>query len=128
MIEKLTALWKRCETKELAKIFEAYMKNIGVKKYSEKNSDAINTYLADGKSTGWNRVSCYYKKDNANYGEEDLAITLRKRSGDYLIIERKLERAFEVDYSGIRHYDEKLLNEIISDHKPLFDELIKIGA
>ncbi|NFM84781.1 zinc ribbon domain-containing protein, partial [Clostridium botulinum] len=32
--------------------------------------------------------------------------------------------AFEVDYSGIRHYEENLLNEIMKEHKPLFDSLM----
>lgn len=43
-----------------------------------------------------------------------------------MIIERKGERAFEVDYSGIRHYDETLLNQIVEDHRALFDSLFKI--
>jgi len=77
--------------------------------------------FTDGKSTNWNRVQCYYHKDSQKYGEEDLLIALRKRAGNYLIIGRQSNRAFEIDYSGIKHYDEVLLNEIIKEHKPLFE-------
>lgn len=122
---KLEKIWKSCETKQLAKIFEDYMESIGVRKYSNRRKDNTNTYMIDGKSTNWNRVQCYYHKDSAKYCEENLLLVLRKRSGDYFIIGRKEERAFEVDYSGIRHYKEKLLNEILEEHKPLFDALFE---
>lgn len=123
MKEKLTNLWKTCETKQLAEIFETYMKSIGVRKWDGRRKDNRNTYLADGKSTGWNRFTCYYHKDSPSYGDEDLLIVLRKRAGDYLIIGKRGDRAFEVDYSGIKHYDENLLNEILQEHKGLFDTL-----
>lgn len=121
MIDKLIKLWKTYETKQLANVFEQYMKSIGVKKYDSRRKDNSNTYLIDGKSTNWNRVQCYYHKDSQKYGEEDLLIALRKRAGNYLIIGRQSNRAFEIDYSGIKHYDEVLLNEIIKEHKPLFE-------
>jgi hypothetical protein len=57
---------------------------------------------------------------------EDLDITSRKRAGYYLIIGKKGQRAFERSYDSIVHYDEELLNEIIKEHKPLFDELINL--
>lgn len=66
----------------------------------------------------------FYYKDCVNYADEDLSIVLRKEAGNYLIIQRKGKRAFEIDYSGLKHYDEKLLNEIMNDHKPLFDKLL----
>ena len=121
MIDKLIKLWKTYETKQLANVFEQYMKSIGVKKYDSRRKDNSNTYLIDGKSTNWNRVQCYYHKDSQKYGEEDLLIALRKRAGNYLIIGRQSNRAFEIDYSGIKHYDEVLLNEIIKEHKPSFE-------
>lgn len=123
--EKLINIWKFCETKQLAKIFEEYMKSIGVREYDPRRKDNDNTYMIDGKSTNWNRVQCYYHKDSHKYCEENLLLVLRKRAGGYFIIQRKENRAFEVDYSGIRHYDEVLLNEIIEEHKPLFDTLFE---
>jgi hypothetical protein len=126
--EKLTEVWKSCETKQLAKIFEDYMKSIGVRKRDGKRKDNSNSYMIDGKSTAWNRVQCYYHKDNEKYASEDLLIVLRKRSGDYLIIERLSKRAFEVDYHGVITYDESRLKEIIDEHKPLFDALIALTA
>lgn len=44
------------------------------------------------------------------------------------IIQRKKDRAFEVDYRGVIHHDEALLQEIVKEHKPLFDDLIKYYA
>ena len=126
MKDQLIKLWKTCDTRQLAKIFEKYMKSIGVKKYDGRRKDNNDTYLVDGVSTSWNRVQCYYHKGPTKFGNENLLIVLRKRAGDYFIIERKSKRAFEVDYHGVIEYDEKLLNEIISDHKPLFDTLFKL--
>jgi hypothetical protein len=128
MQEKLINLWKVCDTKQLANIFEEYMKSIGVRKHDSRRKDNTNTYMIDGKSTEWNRVQCFYHKDSIEYCHEDLLIVLRKRSGNYFIIQRKNERAFEFDYSGLRHYDEKLLKEIMEDHKPLFDLLFYIAS
>jgi hypothetical protein len=123
MIEKLTALWKICSTKQLAKAFEEYMKSLNIKKWRSNRKDNSNTYLIDGESTHWNRVQCYYYKDTQSFGAEDLKVVLRKEAGNYLIIAKKGNRAFEIDHRGIRHYDEILLNEIIEEHKPLFDLL-----
>jgi hypothetical protein len=125
MVGKLTAVWHKCKTKQLAAIFESYMESIGIRKYDERRKDNTNTYMVDGKSTGWNRVQCYYNKDSTRYCTEDLLLVLRKEAGNYFIIQRKGDRAFEVDYSGVRHHDEALLAEIMKDHKPLFDTLLE---
>ncbi len=122
----LFELLQKCETNQLANIFENYMKSIGVKKLDRRRKDNANTYSIYGDCTNWNRVECYYYKDSTEYSEEDLDITLRKRAGYYLIIGRKGEVAFERSYDSVVHYDEKLLDEIIKEHRPLFDELIKI--
>lgn len=127
MIKKqLTSVWRNCKTKQLAKIFEDYMKSIGAEK-SKVQDDKINTYLIDGKSTNWNRIQCYYRKDSAKFWDCDLVLVLRKEAGDYFIIEKKTKRAFEVDYSGVRNYDEALLNEIMQEHKALFDILLQLA-
>ncbi|GAA0076159.1 hypothetical protein UT300005_05370 [Clostridium sp. CTA-5] len=112
------------DTKELARVFVEYMISIGVRKFDRRRKDKVNTYSVDGDSTGWNRVECYYHKDSIKYCEEDLDITLRKRSGYYLIIGRKGERAFERSYDSIVHYDYKLFNEIVQDHQKLFQMLL----
>lgn len=126
MQEKLVKLWHNCETKQLASVFENYMKQIGTNKYDSRRKDNSNTFLIDGKNTNWNRVECFYYVGLNNYGEENLLIVLRKKAGNYFIIGRKGERAFEVDHSGIRNYDETLLNAIMDEHKALFDELFKL--
>lgn len=126
MIEKLTNVWRKCGTMELAMMFENYMKSIGARKRDERRNDNNNTYMIDGKSTHWNRVQCYYHKDSTKYCEENLLLVLRKKAGDYFIIQRKENRAFEVDYSGLRHYDEALLNKIMEEHKPLFETLFRV--
>jgi hypothetical protein len=125
LIEKLTKVWEKFGTMELALLFEGYMKSIGAKKVDERKKDNRNTYAIDGESTGWNRVQCYYHTDSTKYCEENLLLVLRKKAGDYFIIQRKEYRAFEVDYRGVQNYDENLMNEIIKDHKPLFDTLFK---
>lgn len=125
IIEKLTKVWEQMETKQLAKIFEEYMQSMGIRKYDRRRKNNVNTYIIDGKTTNWNKVEIYYQKESLKFGEENLSITLRKRSGNYFIIQKKSIRAFEVDYSGVRHYDECLLNEIYNEHKQLFDNLFQ---
>ena len=124
LIEKLTSLWKTRETKQLAKIFKDYMESIGAKKWNSKRKDNLNTYLIDGKSTDWNRATCYYYKECANYADENISMVLRKRGGSYLIIAKRGIRAFEVDYHRVLHYEEELLKDIIEEHKPLFASLL----
>lgn len=124
--EELTKLWKTCETKQLANIFKKYMESMGVKKWDSRRKDNLNTYFIDGKSTGWNRATCYYYKDCVNYADENLLIVLRKRSGSYLIVGKQGKRAFEVDYHGVLHYDEDLLKEILEEHKSLLDALLAL--
>lgn len=128
MQEKLTKVWRVCETRKLGKIFKAYMEGLGVNKWTSKATGTINTYLIDGKDTDWNRVSCYYNKDSDRYGNEDLKLVLRKRAGSYFIVERYGVRGFEADHHGIIHYDEKLLMEIMADHEPLFQKLFNLAA
>ena len=119
--EKLIEFWKICETKQLAQIFEEYMKSIGARKYDGRRKDNRNTYLIDAKSTNWNRVQCFYDEKDWNvYGEENLLLVLRKKAGNYLIIAKEGKRAFEVDYSGLVVYDEELLTSIMKEHEPLF--------
>jgi len=122
MKDKLIQVLKKCETKELGNLFKTHMQTKGIRKLDRRRKDNSISYLIDGESTGWNRVQCYYHNGSELYSEEDLLIVLRKRSGFYLIVERRGVRAFEYDYS-LRHYDEKLLNEIYNDHKELFDNL-----
>lgn len=112
------------ETKELAMVFEKYMQRIGVKKLDRRRKDKSNTYSIHGNCTNWNRVECYYHKDSTKYCSEDLDITLRKRAGYYLIIGRKGNRAFERSYNKVISYNEELFNEIVQDHKMLFQMLL----
>lgn len=125
MKDKLVQVLKNCETKALGELFKIYMESKSIRKCDRRRKDNSVSYLVDGESTGWNRVSCYYRNGSEKYGDEDLAITLRKRSGFYLIVERKSVRAFEYDYE-LRSYDDNLLNEIYKDHKELFDSLFDL--
>jgi len=126
MQERLTKLWKTCETKQLANIFKKYTESMGLKKWDGRRKDNSDTYYVDGKDTNWNRVTCYCYRDAASYANHNLEIVLRKRSGSYLIVGKQGKRAFEVDYRGIVHYEEDLLQEIMKEHKELFDTLFKI--
>lgn len=125
MKDKLTEVYNTHETKQLAKVFEDYMKSIGARKHDGRRKDNTNTYVVHGDCTSWNRVTCYYQKESEKYREENLEIVLRKRAGSYMIISKKGARAFEVSYGDIVYYEEELLKEIMAEHKPLFDMLIK---
>lgn len=125
MVEILTKIWENGNTLSMAKIFESYMKSIGAKKYDDRRKNNQHTYLIDGRSSNWNRVECYYYKDSTKYSEENLTLVLRKKSGDYFLVKKEGLRAFEVDYSGLKHHDKDLLQEIIEEHKFLFDTLCK---
>jgi len=124
LIEKLTNLWKICETKQLASIFKKYMESLGVQKWDARKKDNRNSYYASGKDTNWNRATCCYYKDCENFANENISITLRKRAGSYLIVAKQGTRAFEVDHNGVLHYEEDLLKEITKEHKSLFDVLL----
>lgn len=109
----LIKVLKQCETKELANIFESYIKSIGVKKLDRRRKNNSNTYSIYGDCTNWNRVECYYYKNSTEYGQQNLDITLRKRAGYYLIVAKNGIRAFECSWDNkIIHYNEELLNEI----------------
>lgn len=102
----------------MAVIFERYMHSIGARKMDKRRNVNSNTYLIDGKDSSWNRVECYYHKDNdTTYGTEDLSVVFRKRHGRYLIVSRKGKRALEISYGHIIKHDKRLLIEIINDHK-----------
>lgn len=49
---KLIKLWEMLNTKQLANIFEQYMKNKGIRKYDGRRKSNCNTYMIDGNSTG----------------------------------------------------------------------------
>lgn len=124
MKDILIKVLEQCETKQLANIFENYMKSIGIKKLDRRRKDNTNTYSIHGDCTNWNRVECYYHKTSTEYSKENLDITLRKRAGYYLIIARNGERAFECSWGNeILHYNEELLNQIICEHEELFNSL-----
>lgn len=120
---ELTRYYEELETKQLADIFIKYMQELGIKKHDGRRKDNFNTYWVDGKSEKWDRTMCHYYKDTQVFAEDDIGIILREKAGHYLIIQRKKQRAFEIDYRGIVTYDEELLKEIIKDHGRLFEML-----
>lgn len=126
MEEKLIKVWKTFSTKELALVFERYMKSIGVEKDDRRKKNQQKSYFIDGKSTNWNKVECYYFQKGKPYYNIALKIVLRKEAGNYFIMQNGGERVFEVDYSGIRNYKPDLLEVTINAHKPLFDALFAI--
>lgn len=84
--EVLERYYRTKDTRDFALLFENYMKEIGASKLDRRRKDKSNTYQIDGKSTNWNRVSCYYYKNNGDhhqYGKFELCIVFRKRAGDY---------------------------------------------
>ena len=100
------------------------MQSIGARKVDGRRKDNSNTYIIDGDDTNWNRVSCYYyKENNLTYGQESFEIVMRKRSGYYLLIEQQDTRPFETDGKHILHYDEKLMKQLINEYSGFFELL-----
>lgn len=133
----LTDYLNNHDTKELAITFESYMESIGARKQDRRKKDNSNTYLIDGDSTNWNRVECYYHKDNdLKFGNEEFEIVMRKRAGYYLLIQSKGERPFETDGRRTLQYDEELMKEIVKKFSGFFamlcnndnPELLKGGS
>lgn len=126
--EILKQCYETCDTKDLALLFESYMKEMGAKKLDRRRKDTSNTYWIEGNSTGWNRVECYYYKNSGDwekYGKFEFCITLRKRSGSYLLIEvgspsGDIKRPYEISYGEVVHYNKDLLEDLIKRHPKLF--------
>ncbi len=116
------------DAKDLANLFERYMHEIGARKLDRRRKDTSNTYQIDGDSTNWNRVECYYYRNNGDwqkYGEFEFCITLRKRSGSYLLIEVgnpncEIERPYEISYGRMVHHNKDLLTKLAEMHPKLF--------
>lgn len=126
--DKLFKLLDSCETKQLAYIFEKYMKSKGYRKVDRRRKDNTNTYSIHGECCDWNRVECYFYKEFKEYNNNcDLDVTLRKRAGNYLIVGDKDNRAFERSFNDVVNYNEELLRELYEQHKELFEELFKLG-
>lgn len=116
------------DTCDLAFLFEDYMAEIGAKKLDRRRKDTSNTYWIEVDSTNWNRVECYYYRNSGDYqkyGKFEFCITLRKRSGSYLLIETgnpncDIERPYEISHGEVIHYDKELMEEFIKKHPKLF--------
>lgn len=126
--EILKQYYETYDTKDLALLFENYMREIGAKRLDRRRKDTSNTYQIDGKSTNWNRVECYYYKNSRDwqmYGKFDFCITLRKRSGSYLLIEvgspnTDIKRPYEISDGKVIKYDKNLMEDLIKRHTKLF--------
>lgn len=124
IIEIMTNFYKTKDTKDLAKVFETYMKSIGARKLDHRRKDNTHTYAIEGDCTNWNRCECYYfKEDGRDYRNAYFGTTLRKRAGSYFLIEYKGKRPFEVSYDGILHYDEEMMKDIVEEFSGLFELL-----
>lgn len=127
--EILERYYKTKDTKDLAYLFERYMREIGVRKLDRRRKDTSNTYQIDGYSTNWNGVSCYYYRNSGDYrqyGKYEFCIVFRKRSGDYLLIEVgspncDIARPYEISCGKVIHYNKELLTKLIKQHPKLFD-------
>lgn len=129
----LESYYRNKDTKDLASLFERYMKEIGAKKLDRRRKDTSNTYRVDGSSTNWNRVECYYYRNSGDYqkyGQFEFCIILRKRAGNYLLIETgspncNIERPYEISCGKVIHYNEELLTKLAEQHPKLFEILDK---
>lgn len=134
--EILKHCYEKYDTKDLALLFENYMREIGANRLDRRRKDTSNTYQIDGDSTNWNRVECYYYKNSGDYqryGKFDFCITLRKRSGSYLLIEvgspnEDIKRPYEISYGKVIKYDKGLMEDLIKRHPKLFAMMCDKGA
>ena len=134
--EILKQYYENHDTKDLALLFENYMREIGATKLDRRKKDTSNTYQIDGDSTNWNRVECYHYKNSGDwkiYGKSDLCIVFRKRAGSYLLIEvgspnGNIERPYEISYGKVIKYDKDLLAELIKRHPKLFAMMCDKGG
>lgn len=121
--DKLYKLLDVLETKQLAEIFKNGMESKCIRKLDRRRKDNSEVYMIYGKTTNWNRVECYYRTDNKEWNNSELAITLRKRAGYYFILEYKGERVFERSWDNLVYYNEEGVKEVVEKYKKLFDEL-----
>ena len=109
------------------------MSGIGARNLDCRQKDTSNTYSIDGDSTNWNRVQCYYYRNNGDwkeYGKFEFKIAFRKKAGDYLLIEvgssnGDIARPYEISYGDVIHYNEELLTKLVEQHPKLFEMLSK---
>lgn len=126
--EILEKYYRTRDTGDLAVLFKGYMGEIGARKLDRRRKDTSNTYMIDGDSTNWNRVECYYYRNSGDYqkyGMFEFCITLRKRAGNYLLIEVgspncRIERPYEISYGNVVSYNKEILTELVKQHPKLF--------
>lgn len=120
--QKLIKVYNEWTTRKLGKVFEEYAKSIGLRKWDGRRNDNSNTYFAEGKDEGWDRVIC--QVHDPIDSSKQVQIVLRKYT--YFLIQRGNKRIFEYDYKkGTVDYDEEQLNKVINTHENLFDMLFK---
>lgn len=124
----LESYWKTKDTRDLEKVFRAYMETLGATPVRKNGKDTSNTYSVDGKSTKWNRVECtYYRMDGSHrkYGQFEFELAFRKRMGNYLLIqtgspETEIKRIYEISFGDVIRIDENGLKSFLANHEGLF--------
>ena len=128
VVKILENYYRTKDTKDLALLFERYMKEIGAGKLDRRRRDTSNTYQIDGNSTNWNRVSCYYYRNSGEhkqYGKFEFSIVFRKRAGSYLVFEvgspeGDIARPCEISFGKVIHYNRELMAGLVKKHQELF--------
>ena len=105
----MNAVWKRCP-------------------YRKDKGSEVDGEINRKNRTGNSRIECYYYKNSGDwqkYGTFDFCITLRKRSGSYLLIEvgspsGNIKRPYEISYGKVIRYDKDLMEDLVKRHPKLF--------
>lgn len=126
--EILEKFYQKCDTGDLKYVFTQYMNRIGAKSLDRRYKDTSNTYMIDGESYNWNKVTCENYKNNNDYmeyGKFDICLVMRKRMGNYFLIQigdeyGNIKRPYEISYDKIIHCDEELLEKTVNEHQELF--------
>lgn len=118
---------KTDKTYSLQYLFLDYMDVLGARSLDRRRKDTSNTYTMEGKSTNWNRVECKYFRNSGDwkmhFGEE-FCLTLRKKGGDYFMIEAGVpgenQCIYEISEGKVICCDHERLKELVKNHPKLF--------
>ena len=110
---------KTISTTKLRTTFDEYVKEKGFEKWDYGKNNKM-YYYSEYDSKRRARTICRFKDDL-----HELNITLRKKSGYYLIIELDRKRIFECDPNILVNEKEKM-NDVLERYNELFKKIFKL--
>lgn len=116
VINTLEEVSRRGDTKKVAKVFRAAMRNKGAIAGNYKTKRMH--YSISGKENLWNKVEYYFYRIG---GEgSSLEFVYRNQNGNYLYVAQYGKRAYEISRGNVIVYSESLLKKISSEYSEFF--------